>query len=268
MAAGAAPYTVALDPDQARQLAAGGAALLLLGVPPGTLLGLDQQVFVVGPRFQGVKMIPPGVHFLSYQATGAEGRVAPAVSTFLLLPPRGVVVRRWDPALEGLAQLPDEDEVRGTGARSSACGCGRLMRWGRTLPPAWAEEHCALRAQRQRRPRCARSTQLRPYLAPPQVERYAAGVRRFDFDAGLAPYDLSACARWHDLSCFIDEPLLKRLLPVRTAAGAATDRRMQQHEGACLACSSRRTCHALTPAPTPLLLAPPPPSPSLVVRSQ
>lgn len=48
-----------------------------------------------------------------------------------------------------------------------------------------------------------------------QVARYAEGVRRFDFDAGLAPYDLAACARWRDLSCFIDEQLLKKLLPVR-----------------------------------------------------
>jgi hypothetical protein len=52
-----------------------------------------------------------------------------------------------------------------------------------------------------------------PPLAP-QAERYAEGVRRFDFDAGLAPYDLAACGAWRDLTSCIDEALLKRLLPV------------------------------------------------------
>lgn len=51
-------------------------------------------------------------------------------------------------------------------------------------------------------------------LPTPQAARYAEGVRRFDFDSGLAPYDLAACAAWHDLACFIDPLLLKRLMPV------------------------------------------------------
>ena len=33
-----------------------------------------------------------------------------------------------------------------------------------------------------------------------QVERYAAGVRRFDFDAGMAPYDLASYGSWQALS--------------------------------------------------------------------
>lgn len=38
------PYTVHLDPDSARNLATHGASILLLGVPLGTPIGLDQQV--------------------------------------------------------------------------------------------------------------------------------------------------------------------------------------------------------------------------------
>ena len=166
----AAPYKVSMDPEQARRLATTGVSLLLLDVPQGTLLGVDQQVqacarnrlwdaagpslssvaatppaadslkcctrqrrfakqrsallymapiptpqvFVVGPRFKGLKMVPPGVHFLSYQATG-RGNMAPAVSTFLVLNSREVVVRRWDAAQEGLAPFTDEDEVSGAG---------------------------------------------------------------------------------------------------------------------------------------------------------
>ncbi|GBF99801.1 hypothetical protein Rsub_12554 [Raphidocelis subcapitata] len=150
------PYSVSLDPDSARRLAGAGATLLLLDVPQATLLGLDQQVFVVGPRFKGVKMVPPGVHMLSYQAADRAGAASPAVSTFLALGPREVVVRRWSPADEGLVPLPDEDEAA----------------------------------------------------------RYAEGARRFDFDSGLAPYDLAAYGVWRELTAFVDAALLKRLLPV------------------------------------------------------
>jgi hypothetical protein len=124
MAHAAAPYTVSLDPDQARQLATAGAALLLLDVPEGTLLGIDQQVFAVGPRFKGVKLVPPGVHFLSYQATARDGRVSPAVSTFLVLKGGDVAVRRWSPADEGLQPLADDDEVR-------SCWALWVPRWSR-----------------------------------------------------------------------------------------------------------------------------------------
>ncbi len=40
----AQPYSVTLDPDTARQLATNGATVLLLDVPAGTVVGVDQQV--------------------------------------------------------------------------------------------------------------------------------------------------------------------------------------------------------------------------------
>lgn len=40
------PYEVNLSPDQARELVQSGGTLLLLDVPPGTAVGLDQQVIV------------------------------------------------------------------------------------------------------------------------------------------------------------------------------------------------------------------------------
>jgi len=70
------------------------------------------QVFLTGPNFRGIKMMPPGVHFLSFQARSRrDGTLSPPVSTFLHLKPQQVVVRRWDPASEGLVEL-EEEEVR------------------------------------------------------------------------------------------------------------------------------------------------------------
>ena len=41
------PYTVHIDPDKARELAESGAILLLLDVPHGTVVGIDQQVKIL-----------------------------------------------------------------------------------------------------------------------------------------------------------------------------------------------------------------------------
>lgn len=38
------PYSVLLDPQQAQQLAQEGAALLFLGIPAGSLVGIDHRV--------------------------------------------------------------------------------------------------------------------------------------------------------------------------------------------------------------------------------
>ncbi|KAM7253850.1 hypothetical protein ACFE04_012624 [Oxalis oulophora] len=52
-----------IDSETALQLVKQGVTLLLLDVPQYTLLGIDTQIFSVGPAFKGIKMIPPGLHF-------------------------------------------------------------------------------------------------------------------------------------------------------------------------------------------------------------
>ena len=47
------PYEVRLDPDSARRLATEGCTLLLLDVPPGTLIGIDHQVKHLAAPLQG-----------------------------------------------------------------------------------------------------------------------------------------------------------------------------------------------------------------------
>lgn len=47
-----------------------------------------------------------------------------------------------------------------------------------------------------------------------QVERYAAGVRRFDFDEGLGPYDLASYGRWRALAGHISMNTIHRLSPL------------------------------------------------------
>ena len=78
----------------------------------------------MGPRFRGVKMLPPGLHHVAYSAPAAHGPAfAPTASFFFSAAGRGVTVRRWDPATELLLELPDPDEVCPglTGAQRRPC---------------------------------------------------------------------------------------------------------------------------------------------------
>lgn len=56
-----------MDQEVARQLFAEGATLVLLDVPEGTEFGIDYNSWHVGQKFKGVKMIPPGFHFVFYR---------------------------------------------------------------------------------------------------------------------------------------------------------------------------------------------------------
>lgn len=47
-----------------------------------------------------------------------------------------------------------------------------------------------------------------------QAEPFAAGVRRFDFDQSLAPYNLHAYQQWQNLSGYISQQTISKLSPL------------------------------------------------------
>ncbi|XP_064321124.1 protein AAR2 homolog isoform X2 [Phalacrocorax carbo] len=106
--AGPAMASRQLEPELARQLFFEGAAVVVLGVPEGTEFGIDYSTWAVGPRFRGVKMIPPGVHFLHCSAGRAGGgrETGPRTGFFLSLQRREVRVLRWDAASEAVGPGP------------------------------------------------------------------------------------------------------------------------------------------------------------------
>ena len=74
----------------------------------------------MGPNFRGVKMVPPGAHFVSSNAVSSQrsaaaavggSDVAPTASFFIDVALREVVIRRWDKEEELLLPLEDADEV-------------------------------------------------------------------------------------------------------------------------------------------------------------
>lgn len=57
-----------MNQEDARRLLLEGGTLLVLDVPEGTNFGIDLKSWETGERFKGVKMIPPGLHFVYHRS--------------------------------------------------------------------------------------------------------------------------------------------------------------------------------------------------------
>ncbi|GFP78826.1 protein aar2 homolog [Phtheirospermum japonicum] len=102
-----------MDSETALELVKHGATLLLLDVPQYTLIGVDTQMYSSGPNFKGVKMIPPGIHFIYYSSSNREGiEFSPVVGFFIDIKASQVIVRKWDQKEERFVKLPDDEEER------------------------------------------------------------------------------------------------------------------------------------------------------------
>lgn len=99
-----------MDPEVAKRLHAEGATLIVLDVPEGTEFGIDYFSWNVGPRFKGVKMIPPGLHFIYYSAVNRAGQTAPRTGLFLYTSRRDIMVLKWSTATEDLVEKATNEE--------------------------------------------------------------------------------------------------------------------------------------------------------------
>ncbi|XP_032221714.2 protein AAR2 homolog [Nematostella vectensis] len=99
-----------MDPVLAKKRFEEGAFILCLDVPQGTEFGIDCNSWEVGPRFKGVKMVPPGIHFVFYSAVNREGNAAPRTGFFCVTKKGDIVVRKWDPAIEDLVNEKTSEE--------------------------------------------------------------------------------------------------------------------------------------------------------------
>uniref|UniRef100_A0A1L8DGU0 Protein AAR2 homolog n=1 Tax=Nyssomyia neivai TaxID=330878 RepID=A0A1L8DGU0_9DIPT len=88
-----------------------GAFLIIAGVPPKTEFGIDCCKFVIAEKFRGVKMIPPGPHFVYCASVGPFGDVAPRVGFIHYFREREILIREWDPATEELRIRTKGNEV-------------------------------------------------------------------------------------------------------------------------------------------------------------
>eukprot|EP01114_Cavostelium_apophysatum_P014427 TRINITY_DN3745_c0_g1_i6.p1 TRINITY_DN3745_c0_g1~~TRINITY_DN3745_c0_g1_i6.p1 ORF type:complete len:380 (+),score=57.02 TRINITY_DN3745_c0_g1_i6:82-1140(+) len=88
-------------------------SLLCLDVPERTELGIDLYVFHCGPKFKGIKLIPPGLHFVYFSGQGNQGgQGAPRTGFFLYLKSGQTEVRRWNPQTEDFQSDMLEEETQ------------------------------------------------------------------------------------------------------------------------------------------------------------
>lgn len=96
MALGGYSFLDKLSQTQARHLYEEGAKCILLNLPPKSVFGIDTNSWEVGEKFKGVKMIPPGVHFIFCQSVGKEGCTGPVIGFFRVFKPKEILVKEWD----------------------------------------------------------------------------------------------------------------------------------------------------------------------------
>lgn len=58
---------VEMDKNLAKRLLVQGATLVVLNVPSGTEFGIDLKSWNTEDNFKGIKMIPPGFHYVHYR---------------------------------------------------------------------------------------------------------------------------------------------------------------------------------------------------------
>ena len=68
-----------MSPEAALKLYNEGGFLVVTQLPPGSEFGIDLYSWNTGEKFLGVKMIPPGLHFV-YYSTAGQGSSGPQLA--------------------------------------------------------------------------------------------------------------------------------------------------------------------------------------------
>lgn len=95
--------TVEMDQETAKHLFEEGGIFVALDVPPETDFGIDIKSWTTGDQFKGIKMIPPGFHFIHYSAVNKHGDTAPRVGFFHFFNKSELLVKRWSIEEEGIS---------------------------------------------------------------------------------------------------------------------------------------------------------------------
>lgn len=99
-----------MDEDTAVQLFEEGAFILITNVPQGSEFGIDLSSYKTAENFRGVKMIPPGVHFIYTACQGPYGDSAPRVGYLHYFKSKEIQLFTWNEEKEHLVKLKASEE--------------------------------------------------------------------------------------------------------------------------------------------------------------
>ncbi|ORY06742.1 AAR2-domain-containing protein [Basidiobolus meristosporus CBS 931.73] len=98
-----------MDQETANALYEKGGFLLFLDAPENLEFGIDYNSWNIGPRFKGVKLIPPGLHFIYYSVQDKTSQQHGLRSGFFHHFEAGeILVKQWNPQIE---ELFDDSEL-------------------------------------------------------------------------------------------------------------------------------------------------------------
>lgn len=101
-----------LDQDMLKILFDEGGFFIFLDVPIGTEFGIDMKVWNTDKKFKGIKMIPPGIHFIHYSSVDSCDETGQRSGFFHNFKNKEILVKRWDSELEDISSIPvTEEEV-------------------------------------------------------------------------------------------------------------------------------------------------------------
>ncbi|EPB86982.1 hypothetical protein HMPREF1544_06200 [Mucor circinelloides 1006PhL] len=116
-----------MDQETANKLFEVGAFMLFMDAPPNLEFGIDYNAWTIGPLFKGVKLIPPGLHFIYFSTTSKEGAQGIRTGFFHFFESQEILVREWNPQIEDLRDESDLDPVQVERIRSNIKSFDRNM---------------------------------------------------------------------------------------------------------------------------------------------
>ncbi|XP_041970696.1 protein AAR2 homolog [Aricia agestis] len=100
-----------IDQETAKKLLVEGGTFVFLGVPEETQFGIDMKCWNTEDDFRGIKMIPPGLHYVHYSAvSNGTGDISPRSGFMHYFDKKEFVVKMWDKNTEDISKDEISDE--------------------------------------------------------------------------------------------------------------------------------------------------------------
>ncbi|KAF9157606.1 a1-alpha2 repression [Actinomortierella ambigua] len=149
-----------MDNHTLNRLFEAGAVLLVLDAPSGQLeFGIDINCWTTGPRFKGVKLIPPGPHLVYYTAAGKGKKNTPQESDTAESASSNTGKRKG----KAVDALSTEQDAR--------VGFWHFFQSGEVVVMKWNAYNEELELEKDQ----------------DQIQRYKAGIREFEPSLGAYP---------------------------------------------------------------------------------
>lgn len=116
----AIPKNNLFDQQTAKHLLQTCACLIVEDFPQGSEFGIDLSIHYTGQNFMGIKMIPPGLHFV-YFSFVKDGLVVPRTGFFHYFESQEIMITKWDEQEENII-LDRKDSIQMERLKSAFCG--------------------------------------------------------------------------------------------------------------------------------------------------